>query len=89
MVCGLSQSCGLAQNLPLQVTVQNYEKFVNWQRKLPENLEVTGKMLIFAASNTKFDYPVNIRSLKQRIPRGASLYRHYPLKRVACAALLS
>ena len=34
-----SQSCGLAQGLPLQVTVQNYEKFVILQRKLPENLE--------------------------------------------------
>ena len=43
---------------------QKYKKTGNRQRKLPENLERTKKMSIFATSNFKFDYP-------GRIPRGS------------------
>ena len=37
-------------------TVQNYKMFGNQQRKFRKNLEGTGKMLTFAASNLKFGY---------------------------------
>ena len=57
------EGIGLAWGQPLQCRLQNYKMFVNQQRKLRKNLEGTGKMLIFAASNLKFGYP-------GRIPRG-------------------
>ena len=38
-------------------TVQKYKMFGNQQRKLRKNLEGTGKILIFAASNKYFGYP--------------------------------
>ena len=41
-------------------TVQKYEKFGRWQRKVRKNLHGKGKMLIFAASNIRFGYPGDI-----------------------------
>ena len=38
------------------IRVQKYKMFGNQQRKLRKNLEGTGKMLTFAASNLKFGY---------------------------------
>jgi hypothetical protein len=42
--------------------MQRYEKGVNTQRKRRKNLEVTGKMPIFATSKLSFGYPGRIPS---------------------------
>ena len=48
------------------------KKIGNHQRKKKKNLEVKGKLRIFASSNMSFDYP-------GRIPRGVRLYRYCPI----------
>ena len=50
------------------------KKIGNHQRKKKKNLEVKGKLRIFASSNMSFDYP-------GRIPRGVRLYRYCPIYR--------
>jgi hypothetical protein len=44
--------------------VQKYELFFIRQRKLLKNLEVKEKLRMFATSNIKFDYPVNVLCLE-------------------------
>jgi hypothetical protein len=49
------------------------KKIGNDQRKRKKNLEVKGKLRIFASSNMSFDYP-------GIFPERASRKRHYPFK---------